>query len=190
MLALLILILGALPQSLYGADFAWPASPYPYSVVDQDLKAALHELGRNVGIRMHISDKVTGRVKGRIQHRTSKEFFAQICSSYGLEWYFDGFTMHISSSEENQSRMINTTGFRTSEIKSRLQSSGIYDERFPLRAQSKGHYVVVFGPPIYIELVEQMVSSLTLADARTVLYRGESVSVVKFGAVKEEKEHN
>lgn len=185
-----LLIACALPLPVWGGEFAWPSSPYPYNVVDQDLKIVLKELGRNVGLRMQIDDKITGRVKGRIQHSTAKEFFIQLCSSYGLEWYYDGFTMHISLPEENQTRIIDISGLTLNEFNSKLRSSGISDARFPVVAQQGSHHIALSGPPSYIALVDQLVASLTLSDARTVLYRGESVSVVKFGAAKEEREHN
>lgn len=173
-----------LPSS--AADFAWPSSPYLYSVVDQDLKVVLNELGRNVGLRMQISDKVAGRVRGNIPHETSKEFFVNICKSYGLEWYFDGFIMHVSSADENGTGIIDTRGFRVSDVKDMLRSSRIYDERFPVEGATGARNLTVSGPPSYILLVERLVSSLTQARAKTVLYRADQMTVVKFGGTDDE----
>lgn len=185
-----LIVACAFTHAVPAAEFAWPAAPYPYSVVDQDLKTVLLELGRNIGLRMKISEKVTGRVKGRIQHTTAKEFFMQICAGYGLEWHYDGFTMYVSSLEENQTKAIDAEGFRIGSFIGKLRSSAFYDPRFPLHVQRAGHNITLSGPPTYIALVDELAASLALSNTRTVLYRGENVSVVKFGGAKEEGGHN
>ena len=57
-------ILIGLPQVAGAADPKWPPGPYKYVVIEQDLKDALLEFGRNINVPVKVSDEVKGKLRG------------------------------------------------------------------------------------------------------------------------------
>ena len=67
-------ILIGLPQAAGAADPKWPPGPYKYVVIEQDLKDALLEFGRNINVAVKVSDEVKGRLRGDSGSGTAEEF--------------------------------------------------------------------------------------------------------------------
>ena len=55
---------GASSANGLAAQLALPETPYSYTVIDQDLTAALHEFGSNLNIKVNVSPEVRGRIQG------------------------------------------------------------------------------------------------------------------------------
>ncbi|MDZ4791456.1 MAG: nodulation protein NolW [Hyphomicrobiales bacterium] len=179
-------------HSVTSAELVLPAEIYPYSVVLQDLPVVLREFGQNIGIRVEISATVKGSVRGRLPRLPAKEFLDYLCHVYGLESYFDGYTLYISSSSEGATRVFPLGKFRSDQLTENLLKMSITDSRFPLRFGPDGRSAIVSGPPRYIALVEQTLASLTRPESipllpveqpkKIVIYRGANMSVVEFGS--------
>lgn len=156
---------------LYGAGAAqavqpaWPSTPYRYVVVDQDLKVVLQEFGRNVGVRITLSDAVQGRVRGRFPELAPMAFLEHLTRAYGLDWYFDGSMLSISASSEAVTHLVPTHGLSFEQVQGDLDRSGMLDQRFGLRQGPGSGTVVASGPPRYVQLVEQSITVLTAAKA-------------------------
>jgi type III secretion protein C len=165
----------------------WPSGPYQYSVVEQELATVLQELGRNTGLRVEVSAEVHGRVRGPLPVLTAREFLDYLCASYGLEWYFDGFRLYVSSGKENTSRMISRGAVALDRLRATMDELAISDERFPLRAVKQSDLLLVSGPPQYVELVERTLTALkatihprNVQPSVVMVYRGDQVAMVKF----------
>src|SRR5262245_60164000 len=59
-----VAILIGTPQIAAALDPKWPAGPYKYVVIEQDLKDALIEFGRNINVPVKVSDEVKGKLRG------------------------------------------------------------------------------------------------------------------------------
>ncbi len=177
--------LAFLPSPVTAAALRLPDEIYPYSVVEQDIAVVLREFGQNVGVRIKVSPKVNGSVKGKLPQLRALDFLNHLCQTYGLEWYFDGSTLHISSTSEEVTRFLPINKPLTpAKLIENLKQLSFYDERFPVRTGPDGASVVVSGPPVYVDLVEQTLSStpngISEIPTQTVIYRGPNVSVERF----------
>lgn len=174
-------ILG-LPAVSSSAPLRIPESVYPYSVVEQDISIVLREFGQNMGIGVKVSPKVAGIVKGKIPRLPGIEFLNYLCKMYGLEWYFDGTSLHVSNVSESQTRFLRLHPQETTDnLLATLKNLNFYDDRYPVRPGPDQTSVVVSGPPAYVTLVEQTLSMSTMeVPTQTKVYRGASVSVEKF----------
>jgi type III secretion protein C len=166
------------------AAFKFPDGDYPYRIVDQDLTVVLREFGQNLGLRVKLSQKVSGHVKGGVPRSSALAFLNTICRMYGLDWYFDGSTLHVTSVTEEVTRFLPARTETEAKLTEHLRRLSFYDERFPLRSNPENTAIVVSGPPAYVALIEQTLSSMQ-RDAgefptQTVIYRGGSVTVEKF----------
>jgi type III secretion protein C len=174
------------------ASLPLPEGVYPYSVVEQDLPTVLREFGQNVGVATVVSPKVQGRLRGRLTQTTAQGFLDNLCESYALDWYFDGYTLFISSAGERETRFLPLRSFSVEDLVNALSKLGFYDDRFSLRPAPAGKSVISSGPPRYVELIEQTllvlphpenlrVTSHSEGISQTTIYRGSATSVVKFG---------
>ena len=59
-------ILIGTPQVAAAMDPKWPPGPYKYVVIEQELKDALIEFGRNINVPVKVSDEVKGKLRGDV----------------------------------------------------------------------------------------------------------------------------
>lgn len=163
----------------------FPDEVYPYNVLEQDVAVVLREFGQNLGVRVKLSPKATGTVKGKLPRLPALGFLNHICRTYGLEWYYDGATLHVSAVSEEVTRFLPLDKSESPRpLIDSLKQLSFYDERYPLRTGPDNASVVVLGPPVYVSLVEQTLLSMQGGvPTQTTVYRGGAVSVEKFGQV-------
>src|SRR5499433_1883998 len=130
----------------FGMEPQWPAGPYKYMVIDQDIKGVLTEFGRNVGVPVDLSDQVKGRLRGRLAVAPAREFLDKLCESYGLVWYFDGAVLHVSARAEVKTELINISRLPPGQVSEKLSALGIADPRYPVRTTPEVGVISVSGP--------------------------------------------
>jgi type II secretory pathway component GspD/PulD (secretin) len=144
----------------HAVEPAWPAGPYKYMVIDQDVKGVLTEFGRNIGIPIDLSDQIKGRLRGRLGGAPAREFLDKLCESYGLVWYFDGAVLHVNARSEMRTELVSVGRLSPEEVSEKLAALGISDSRFPVRSTQDTRVVAVSGPPPFLSLVRQTLSRL------------------------------
>ncbi|RRI01532.1 nodulation protein NolW [Mesorhizobium tamadayense] len=177
-----------------GVPLSLSTTPYKYTVLDQDLSAALQEFGSNLNIRVNISPDVKGRIRGRMPDLPPREFLDRLTHLYDLQWYYDGLVLYVSAAKEAQTRMLVLTSVHFDAFKEALDELGISDERYVLRPAPGNGLVMASGPPRFMALVEQTFNGL-VAEAQAqphvvemppsesvlILFRGSSTMVVRDG---------
>lgn len=173
---LAIAVLGlALPAA---AETAWFDKPYGYVVIDQDVRAALTEFGRNLHLPVVMSDAVKGRIRGEVSAEKAGPFLDRLAAANGLTWYFDGAVLNVSAESEFATRVLNTGRLGSKAVAAEMRQLGLFDERFTLRASPDGRVLTVSGPPAYVAAVEQLVQRMQPPpmvagdDPRVRLFRG------------------
>jgi len=164
---------------------AWPTEPYRYTIVDQDLGNVLQEFGRNTGLRLEVSPEVRGRVRGPLPELAARAFIEHLARNYGLDWYFDGFRIYVTSNKEASSRLLQLGTVPLQRLESALRDLALYDARFSLKSIKQADMAMVSGPPQYIQTVERTLAALKPRPdqpASITVYRGEHVQVVKLNA--------
>ncbi len=137
-----------------------PKTPYAYTVIDQDLPAALNEFGSNLGVRISVSQAVRGRIRGRLPDLPPREFLDRLVLLYNLQWYFDGQVLYVSSAEEAQSRVMVLGQVPFDRVQRTLGAFAITDERYTVQRAPAADLALASGPPRFIALVEQTVTAL------------------------------
>lgn len=175
-----LIIVGA-AVSGHAADLVFPQEHGRFTAIDEDVRDAIRQFSADMRIPVDISDAVTGRIHGRISADTPRSFLDLVSSSYGLNSYYDGYTLYMSTDAENVSRTVHVPASGMTRFLKALDFSGISDKRFILRPLPDQDSVLVSGPPHYVELVSQAASSPSpVAGAApgdvpsTMVYRGTS----------------
>jgi type II secretory pathway component GspD/PulD (secretin) len=159
--AAVLILTTILPTTARSLEPKWPSGPYKYLVVDQDVKDLLIEFGRNIGVPVRVSDEVSGRVRGRLPAATAREFLNLLCDRNGLVWYFDGAILHVGAEAEVKTELVNIGQLPATELLSKLDTLGIADPRFPVRATPDAGIISVSGPPVFVSLVQQTLAVMT-----------------------------
>lgn len=160
-------VLSAVPQART-AEPSWPAGTYNYLVVDQSVREALTELGRNMGVPVQMGDDIKGRMTAGVPQGDARAFLEWVCSRYGLVWYFDGSKLHISNETDNQTEVVKLEPAALSGLSKRLDSLKIVDARFPVRIDRNEKIASISGPPAYIDLVKQTIDTFAEPPAQPV----------------------
>jgi type II secretory pathway component GspD/PulD (secretin) len=151
----------------------WPDRPYPYVILDQDIRDVLAAFGSNLDVPVKVSDKVTGRVRGRLPQLTPQQLLDHLAASYGLQWYYDGQVLYVTTVEEAASEMVPLGAIGFEELQASLASLHLDDPRFPLRPLLRANVALVSGPPRYVALVKETMQALQQAyQFQTTIVRG------------------
>lgn len=183
------------------APLMLPDTSYNYTVVDQDLPAALQEFGTNLGIKVNISPEVRGRIQGRLPELRPRAFLDRLAAMFNFEWYYDGQVLYISAVKESQSRLLVLAPIGFDQFKTVLDALKVADDRFAVVPAPGNGLVLVSGPPRFIALTEQTLAGLIAeeqakpkpgvpappAQKETVLnvFRGTQVSIWRNGRLEQ-----
>lgn len=184
------------------AQLKLPDTTYTYTVINQDLSAALLEFGSNLNIKINVSQEVRGRIQGRLPELPPLAFLDRLASLYNLEWYFDGQVLHVTSARESQSRLLVPGPVPFERLASTLAAFNVADERYEVRPAPDTQLVLVTGPPRFVALVEQTLNGLIaeeqarprpaeaqaeptlLRDAVLTVFRGSQTTILRNGRLE------
>jgi len=155
---LLCLVLGG--ASVRAADGDWQQKPYHYVAIDQDLRSALTEFGRNLRIPVRMGDDVKGRLRAMPASGDAKGFIERLALAHGLIWYFDGTTLHVDTQSALQTELVALNGTSPAQLDQTLRRLGVADSRFPVKSGGVRGVIAVSGPPAYRNHVRQALSQL------------------------------
>lgn len=165
-----------------GAAFAsspdWFSRQYSYVLINQDIRDALKEFGRNMGVPVTLSDKIRGQVRGEVRADTAGAFLTRLAEANGLIWYYDGSILHLNSSEEFATQIIDLGRANGDMVIDEVQRLDLMDDRFSIRSTPNAPALRVSGPPAFIAMVQQVISTVqpppqaTADDPRVRVFRG------------------
>lgn len=144
----------------------WFARSYQYVVINQDLRGVLTEFGRNVGVPVILTDKVTGRMRGEAarpdgeRRQTAGQFLDRLAEGNALTWYFDGSALYLSADQEFSTQIVEVGNLRPEPIIAELKRLSLMDERFSVRGAGNVGMISVSGPPAFIAIVRQVVDKM------------------------------
>ncbi len=159
----ILALAGLVPNPAHAAEPGWANLPYKYIIIDEDIKDALTEFGRNIKVSTKISPAVGGRRirgSGTVQKLTALSFLQNLCDSYGLVWYFDGTVLNISANEEVNTELVKLNDVEGTAVLRRIADLGLSNRHFAVRATEDGHMISVSGPPAYRSQIKELVMKL------------------------------
>lgn len=156
---LLCLVLGG-GALVRAADGDWQRKPYHYVAIDQDLRSALTEFGRNLRFPVKLGDDVKGRLRAMPASGDAKGFLERLAQAHGLIWYFDGTTLHVDMQSALQTELVALNGTSPAQLDQMLRRLGVADSRFSVRSGGARGVIAVSGPPAYRNHVREALSQL------------------------------
>ena len=167
-LAACVLFTLGISAQLNAASLDWPDETYPYLAVEQSISDALHDLGRNMGESVLISESIDGMIRGRVPDGSALDFLEFVAHTYGLIWYFDGAVLEIVPKSEMRSVVVLLKSVSPSRLMEALKEMHVWDDRFFFSSNQDLKMVHVSGPPRYVDIVSQVAEKLEDTLPRTV----------------------
>lgn len=149
-----------------------------YNAKNDNLKSFFTSFSARIGSPIVVS-KLAARksISGTIDLTSPDKQLERLSSQLGLIWYFDGATYYIYDASEIQSVVCNTKNVNMKDIVKNMMSSGLYDERYPIRGSENSKTFYISGPPIYIKLLTETVKNID--EKRAALHlNGERIGIV------------
>lgn len=157
-LAIALLMPGLAPGAQPAANPDWFATPYPYVLVEQDVRTAMNDFGQNLGLTVVFSDKVRGKSKGVVRGTDAGVFLQNLCDANALTWYFDGNVLYLGSIEDISTALFKPQDAQLDELRRYLASLDVFGQRLGMRDNPGSDELLVSGPPAYLALVRQHVA--------------------------------
>ncbi len=160
MAAAVVMALG-LTGAAVAKNSPFDGQTYPFITVDQDINDALRSLASHVGVNIHISESVVGRVRGKLPVMSERDYFDFLSKTFGLVDYYDGTVLYVYSADELKNQMVPLKGASPEMVERALRDLDILDDRYPLRATEFGSVIFVAGPERYMQLIQEVVAQLS-----------------------------
>lgn len=133
-----------------------------YYVLQQSIRAAMKDIGTQIGVPILIAPNVKGKVAAGKYKGTARAIFDQISADAGIHWYFDGRAIQVTNVKDAIMHVIKLGGFNFNDLIYTLHLIQIETNNFPIRHDKDNNLVIVYGPPKYVATVEVVAHHLTL----------------------------
>lgn len=196
----LFFIMATLSSPLFAAEKRKAVkSDEPSYVAEKDnMRTFFDALSANLEKSIIVSPLASKkRITGNFDMAKPQALLRRVAIKLGLIWYDDGQAIYVYDASEMKNVVVTLKNISVTTLKSFLQSSGLYDSRYPMRSDGISKTFYLSGPPVYIKLVnetaafldgkEEIVSSdntlnviplyNTFVDDRTYRYRDETLII-------------
>jgi type III secretion protein C len=155
---LMFLLLALCAAIASAASALWPDARITMQAQERPLREFLSDLFGAVGMRVSISEGVTGKVSGRFNDKP-EAIFAQLVQANNLLPYHDGAVMHIASASEVGGKSIAVAPDEGRAVVAAVARLGVDGRHQSAQLVGDGRLLKVRGSPPFIRDVEDLVES-------------------------------
>jgi type III secretion protein C len=155
---LMFLLLALCAATANAASALWPDARITMQAQERPLREFLSDLFGAVGMRVSISEGVTGKVSGRFNDKP-EAIFAQLVQANNLLPYHDGAVMHIASASEVGGKSIAVAPDEGRAVVAAVARLGVDARHQSAQLVGDGRLLKVRGSPPFIRDVEDLVES-------------------------------
>ncbi|MFC0398066.1 type III secretion system outer membrane ring subunit SctC [Paraburkholderia rhizosphaerae] len=128
----------------------WRNAPMHYFARNSQLSEVLKDVASAGGLTVDIAKNVKGVVNGTFDEPPAN-VFAKLTEAYGLAWYFDGRTLHVSAGSDVKTRTIPIAPMKRDAVAGLLRSLDLDDSHLPVRYSDTTAKAT--GPSRYVESI-------------------------------------
>lgn len=140
-------------QQSDGLEPNWPAEPFQYVVLRQDLRRYLREFARWSNVFLRMDRAVQGTVQGPLPTLPPAKLLDHLSAEHGLFWYFDGVVLHIGPADALVTESQPLPPERVIAAERALKRLDLLVARFPARLDAITGFITVTGPKPYVTRV-------------------------------------
>lgn len=199
-----ILIAALMTSIIPNTSIANTSAAQGYVARDEGVKGIFDALSSAMQKPIVIS-KIAARKKisGEFDMARPEQVVDAVANQLSLIWYNDNQAIYIYDSSEIRNAVIVLKNTSLNVVVNFLKTSGLYDTRYPIRADNRSQTFYVSGPPIYIDLIGNAAKFLdrksdgfdgrenlaviplfnTFVDDREYTYRSEKITIPGIASV-------
>ncbi len=155
---LMFLVFALCTATASAATATWPDARITMQAQERPLREFLSDLFGAVGMRVSISEGVSGKVSGRFNDKP-EAIFAQLVQANNLLPYHDGAVMHIASASEVGGKTIAVAPDEGRAVTAAVARLGVDGRHQSAQLVGDGRLLKVRGSPPFIRDVEDLVES-------------------------------
>lgn len=142
------------------------AQPYPYLIIEQDLRQVLRELGRNLGVGVDVSRGVSGVVRGVRRGDSAEGFLRRLAQAHDLVWYLDRDTLYVSTRDENATEVISAVGLNGQQRLHLMEQWSRQSVGVAIDVDNRPSSLVVTGPLSFRQCIASLVGGAPVGGTR------------------------
>ncbi len=104
------------------------------------------------------------KITGELSIIEPRQQIESLCQQLGLIWYDNQSSIYIYDSSEMNAKIITMKNISYSYFLHYLKSSGLFDQRYPLRGEEGNRTFYISGPPAYIDIINGLANTLNNYD--------------------------
>lgn len=142
-------------NAAHPAEPVWQGEPMHYVARNSRLADVLTDVAAAGGLRLDATRAVRGDVNG-VFDQTPAAVFRTLAEAWGLVWFFDGQTIHVSTPDDVRSRTLPFAPLTRDDVTTLLRNLELDDPHLPLRFAKDS--VKVVGPSRYVDAVTDAIA--------------------------------
>lgn len=167
-----LVLLGLSFQALAQSQPGLLAQPYPYLIIEQDLRQVLRELGRNLGVGVDVSRGVSGVVRGVRRGDSADGFLRRLAQAHDLVWYLDRDTLYVSTRDENATEVMPAVGLNGQQRRHLMEQWSRQSVGIAIDVDNRPSSLVVTGPLSFRQRIAALVGRAPVAATRVAASGG------------------
>jgi len=152
-------VLVLLPAPGLAAQIAWNDRRVDLVASNEPLDSFLQRFFASLQIPVRTSPQVDGQVSGRF-NQPAELVLEELAASYGLNWYFDGSAVFVTSIAENDTRLFTLSSSAAERFSTLAEALKITDPRYPISLVPEQGYLSASGPPRFLQRIDDVVQFL------------------------------
>lgn len=153
----------------------WKDSGFSINANGMSLRDMLAEFGAAYGVRVSISIKDKGLLKGRLKADSGSEFLDRLMHTHDFRWFVYSGTLYIVPRNDNASIRLEIGEDAVQDAKSALIGVGLFDPRFGWGELPDEGIVLINGPREYVNLAREIL----MPDTKKMTSRGRQIMVFR-----------
>jgi type II secretory pathway component GspD/PulD (secretin) len=144
------------------AGSIWGDGAYSIYANQDSLSAILESLGESQGMTVVVSDSINELVSLNLEGKNRSEVFQVLVSTYGLTWYFDGYSLFVDRLSNTKTETITLQSISPRAFKRQLVDLGLLSSvnNYYWKAVERKGLISISGLPPFVDRVKQVAMSL------------------------------
>jgi type II secretory pathway component GspD/PulD (secretin) len=144
------------------AESLWGDGAYSIYANQDSLSAILESLGESQGMTVVVSDSINELVSLNLEGKNRSEVFQVLVSTYGLTWYFDGYSLFVDRLSNTKTATITLQSISPRVFKRQIADLGLLSSvnNYYWKAVERKGLISISGLPPFVDRVKQVAMSL------------------------------
>lgn len=126
---------------------------------NKEIGELLRQLASSNGLAIQVDERIKGTVSASFR-KGPQEILDLLGKTYGFFWFYDGNALIVTPLSDVKSEVVHLAPSAMANLNATLRRLGVYDGRFPVRADEANRLVILSGPTRYVEMLAGVLRAL------------------------------